>query len=562
MHSLARRLVGLASIIVISIVAGMLTPNPALAQRPDTVVIGMYQEPDTLIGAFGSMLAASLILGYREGPGLSSSGSVFVGMVEYNNQGKLVPRLVEKIPTLKDGWEVLSGKKMKITYRLKKGYTWHDGRPVTALDASWTNLMLRNPRTPTVSRSVLRKIDNMRVPDSKDPYTLIVQWNELYPFANTGHTIYPQHMFEREYQRDPAGLKAHPQAHAPTGNGPYRFVEWVPGSHITLEAYDKFPEGRPQIRRLVWRFILDSTVLQANVIAGQVDIAVNHGMSIEQLLVVERQAPQVKVHFLPALGWEHIDFNLDNDWLKDKRVRQALIHAIDREEINKRLFYNKQTASNSWLPPGHEAHNPNIAKYPYDPARAKQLLSEAGFAPGPDGMLHDRNGKRFELTIMTTAGNATREQVELIVRESFKAVGVDLRIDNRPASVFFGQITRKRQFPHMALYNWNFSPLTLGNTTWHSSQIPSAANNWEGQNYSGWRNPENDRLLDQIYEELDTAKRIQLLRREQELWAQDVPAIPLFHGLSLTTSKKGLKNVLEGVMGGILFFPEHWGWAQ
>ncbi len=562
MHRLARSLAALVVTFLISVGLSVLAPIPVLAQRPDTVVIGMYQEPDTLIGAFGSMLAASLILGFREGPGISSSGSVFVGMVEYTNQGKLIPRLVEKIPTLKEGWVVLSGKKMTITYRLKKGYTWHDGRPVTALDASWTNLMLRNPRTPTVSRSVLRKIDNMRVPDPNDPYTLVVQWNELYPFANTGHTIYPQHIFEREYQRDPAGLKAHPQAQGPIGNGPYRFVEWVKGSHIILEAYDKFPEGRPKIRRLVWRFILDSTVLQANVIAGQVDIAVNHGMSIEQLVVVERQAPQVEVHFLPAMGWEHIDFNLDNEWLKDKRVRQALIHAIDREEIIKHLYYGRQQASNSWLPPGHDAHNPNIAKYPYDPARAKQLLSEAGFAPGPDGILRDRNGKRFELTVMTTAGNATREQVELIVRESFKAVGVDLRIDNRPASVFFGQIVDKRQFPHMALYNWNFNPLTLGKTLWHSSQIPSAANNWEGQNYSGWRNPENDQLLDQIYEELDTTKRIQLLRRQQELWAQDVPAIPLFHGLSLTTSKKGLKNVVEGVMGGILFWPEHWEWAQ
>lgn len=548
------------SVVGVSSIA--LGPTPVLAQRPDTVVIGMYQEPDTLIGAFGSMLAASLVLGYRDEPGLSSSGSVFVGMVEFNNQGKLVPRLVERIPTLKDGWVVLSGKKMKITYQLKKGYTWHDGRPVTALDASWTYLMLRNPRTPTVSRSVLQKIDYMRVPDSNDPYTLVVQWNELYPFANTGHTIYPQHVFEREYLRDPAGLKAHPQAQAPIGNGPYRFVEWVKGSHITLEAYDKFPEGRPKIRRLVWRFILDSTVLSANVIAGQVDIAVNHGMSLEQLSVIERQAPEVKVHFLPAMGWEHIDFNLDNEWLKDKRVRQALIHAIDRDAINKHLYSGRQAPSNSWLPPSHEAHNPNIAKYPYDPTRAKQLLREAGFVPGPDGILRDSSGKRFEMTIMTTAGNATREQVELIVRESFKAVGVDLRIDNRPASVFFGQITNKRQFPHMALYNWNFSPLTLGKTLWHSNQIPSSANRWEGQNFSGWRNQENDLLLDQIFEELDTTKRVQLLRRQQELWGEDVPAIPLFHGLSLTTSKKGLKNVLEGVMGGILFRPEYWEWAQ
>ncbi len=457
---------------------------------------------------------------------------------------------------------MLPGKKMKVTYRFKRGYSWHDGKPLTALDASWTYLMLRNPRSPTVSRFVLRKIENMLVPNANDPYTLVVQWNELYPFANTGHNIYPRHVLEREYLRDPTGLKGHPQARAPIGNGPYRFVEWVPGSHMTFEAYDKFPEGRAKIRRQVWRFILDSTVLQANVIAGQVDAAVVANFSIDQMVEIDRRASQVAAHFLPLLGWEHIDLNLDNEWLKDKRVRHALVHAINREEIVQKLFHGRSTVSHSWLPPGHEGHHPNVAKYAYDPGRARQLLTEAGFTPGPDGVLRDRGGRRFELTIMSTSGNAIREQVQQIMREHYKAVGIELRIDNQPAGVLFGQITRRRAYPHMVMYNWNFSPITLGPPLWHSSQIPTAANNWEGQNGPGWRHAENDRLLDQIAEELDQTKRIQLIRRQQEIWADELPAIPLWHGLSLTTSKKALKNVKPGVLGGILFRSEGWEWQQ
>lgn len=552
MRRLARSLAALVAILLVFVGVGAVAPVPALAQRPDTVVIGMAQEPDTLIGAFGSMLATTNVL-----------DSLFASMVQRDDQARLFPRLVEKIPTLKDGnWEVLPGKKMKVTYRFKKGYTWHDGRPVTALDASWTYLMLRNPRSPTVSRFVLRKIDNMLVPDANDPHTLVVQWNELYAFANTGHTVYPRHVLERDYLRDPTGLKAHRQARAPIGNGPYKFVEWVPGSHITMEAYDKFPESRAKIRRQVWRFILDSTVLQANVIAGQVDVAVVANFSIEQMTEIDRRAPQVTAHFLPAMGWEHIDLNLDNEWLKDRRVRQALVHAINREEISQKLFYGRSTVSHSWLPPGHEGHNPKVIKYAYDPARARQLLTEAGFVPGSDGILRDRSGRRLELTIMSTAGHAIREQVQQIIREHLKAVGIDLRIDNRPAGVLFGQVTRRRTFPHMVMYNWNFSPLTLGPPLWHSGQIPTAANNWEGQNVPGWRHADNDRFLDQIAEELDVTKRIQLLRRQQELWAEELPSIPLFHGLSLTTSKKALKNVRPGVLGGILFTSEGWEWGQ
>ncbi|MGH2406230.1 MAG: ABC transporter substrate-binding protein, partial [bacterium] len=212
--------------------------------------------------------------------------------------------------------------------------------------------------------------------------------------------------------------------------------------------------------------------------------------------------------------------------------------------------------------PGYEAHNPNVTKYAYDSARARQLLTEAGFAPGPDGILRDRGGKRLEMTIMSTAGNAIREQVQQILREHLKAVGVDLRIDNRPAGVLFGQVTRRRTFPHMAMYNWNFNPLTLGPPLRHSDHIPAVANNREGQNVPGCRHAENDRLLDQIAEELDVTKRIQLLRRQQEIWADEVPSIPLFHGLSLTTSKKTLRNVRPGVIGGILFRSEGWEWAQ
>jgi len=530
-------------------------PSPAVAQQQkDTVVIGMGQEPDCLNSSFCSMAAGSAVL-----------NALFVGMIEYNDQWKLVPRRAEKIPTVKDGdWQLLPNKKMKVTYKLRKTYTWHDGQPVTALDTSWTYLMLRNPRSPTLSRFIIRKIDNMLVPNPNDPYTLVVQWNEIYPFANTGHTTLPKHVMEREYNQDPSKLKTHKQSTAPIGSGPYKFVEWVPGSHITLEAYDKFPGGPAKIKRQVWRFILDSTVLQANQIAGQIDATEINNFSIDQMIEIEKRNPQVTAHYTPSLTWEHIDLNLDNEWLKDKRVRQAIIHAINRDEMAAKLFLGKQPVAHTWLPERHEGHNAKVKKYAYDPARAKALLAEAGFKPGPDGILRDAAGKRVEMTIMTTAGNAQREQVEVIMKDQLKEVGIDLKIDNRPASVLFGQVTRRRQFPHMVMYAWVMSPLSLGNTLWHSSQIPTPANNFEGQNGPGWRNAENDKLIDQIVTELDSAKRIQLFQREQEIWVDELPAIPLFFRLSLTTSKKALQNVKPAGLSGtyITWNSEEWFWVQ
>lgn len=532
--------------------------DAAVAQRSrDTVVFGMAQEPDGLIMAFHSMAA-----------GRAVNNSLYVGLVEFNDQWQLYPRTVVKIPTLKDGdWQLLPGGKMKVTWKFRRDYTWHDGKPYTALDASWTYLMLRNPRSPTVSRTVLRKIDNMIVPNPADPYTLVVQWNERYPFANLyPDWVFPRHVLEREYLRDPSALKAHRQNRAPILNGPYKMVEWVAGSHITLEAYDKFPGGPPKIKRQTWRFILDGTVLQANAIAGQVDVTeinnINDCASIEE---IEKRNPQVNGNYTPALIWEHVDLNLDNEWLRDKRVRQAIAYGLNREAIAEvACSGGRQPVAHTWLPERHEGFNKDVKKYNFDPARARALLAEAGFTMGPDGILRDRSGKRFEMTIMTTAGNALREQVQQIMKEQLKGIGIDLRIDNRPASVLFGQVTARRQFPHMVMYAWLMTPLSLGNTLWKSNQIPTAANNWEGQNYPGFRHEENDRLLTQIETEIETAKRVQMLKRQQEIWAEELPAIPLYFRLHLTTSAKRLTNVKPtGLAGTYINWNSHeWAWAQ
>ncbi|MDR7535680.1 MAG: peptide ABC transporter substrate-binding protein [Armatimonadota bacterium] len=534
---------GVVAVVMIVLALGLWPGTGAAQGRRDTVVIGMAQEPD-ILGPFSTMAAAGVV-----------HNSLFAYFTTFNEKWVRVPVLAEKLPSLKDGdWELLPNKKMRVTWRLKRGFTWHDGRPVTALDARFSYGMLRNPRTPTLTRFVLRKVDNILVPTPGDPYTMVVQWNELYPFANTApygfEYMLPRHLLERPYLVDPGRLRADPYFRTPVGNGPYRFKEWVAGSHITLEANARWPGGPPQIKTLTFRFILDSVVLTANQIAGNVDATEINNFGIDQMLDIERRNPNVATHYTEALIWERIEFNNDNEWLRDRRVRQAIAHAIDREAIVKALFQGRQPVAHSWLPPRHPGAHPAIKKYGYDPARARALLTEAGFTMGPDGVLRDRAGKRVEMTFMTTAGNAPREQTQQIIKEQLKQVGIEIRIENVPASVFFGRIVVRRQWPHLAEWATLFTPETLPYPNFHSSQIPSEANNWEGSNRGGWRNAENDRLSEQINETLDEAKRIELLRRQQELYVDDLPSLPLYFRLHLTTSVKSLKNVKPVGLGG------------
>ncbi len=538
---------------VVLLLAVAITPAPA-APTKDTVVIGMAQEPD-ILGQFSIMSAERVV-----------RNPLWASVAPFTERWTREPLLAEKLPSIKDGdWVVLPNKKMRVTWKLKRAFTWHDGRPVTALDFRFTYAMLRHPQTPQISRFILRKVDNVLVPNADDPYSLVVQWNELWPFANASpfgtDEVYPRHLLEPAYLKDPSKLKAHAYWRAPVANGPYRFVEWVPGSHITLEAYERWPAGTPKVKRLVFRFILDSTVLQANVIAGNVDGTEIGNFSIEQMLDIERRNLQVATHYTESLRWERIDFNLDNEWLKDKRVRQALAHAIDREGMFQALFRGRQPVAHSWIAPKHPAYNATVRKYPYDIGRARALLAEAGFAPGSDGILRDPRGKRFELVFMTTAGHAAREQVQLIIKEQLKQVGIDLRIDNRPSSVFFGTVTPRRQFPHLAMYTSVFSPESTAFDRFHSTQIPSETNNWEGNNRTGWRNAENDRLMEQIIGELDPARLGMLLRQHQAVFAEELPSLPLFFGLALTTARKEIRNVKPVGLEGSYLPWNAWEWA-
>ena len=549
------RAVSIRAAVVLTVAALALAVTPAAqAQRKDSLVLAMAQEPD-ILGPMGVMAAAGVI-----------HSMVLGDITPFNEKWQRLPLMVEKFPTLKDGdWQVLPNNKMRVTWKLKRGFTWHDGTPVTALDWRFTYGMMRNPQVPSIARFVLNKVDNILVPDVNDPYTMVVQWNERWPFAGSQpfgqRYVLPRHILERPYLSNPAQLKAQPYWRLPVGSGPYKMTEWVPGSHMSFEAYDKYAAGSPAIKKMTLRFILDSTVLQANVISGGADATDINNFSCLQMEQIGQRNPRVEAHHREAMTWERIDFNHDDAWLKDKRVRQAIGHALDRKAIAEvSCAGGRQPVAHSWLAPGHPAADQNVKKYEYDMAKARGLLAEAGLRPGSDGILRDRAGQRVEMVISTTAGNSIREQVEQIIKDQLRQVGIEVRIENRPASVFFGTYTTRRQFPHMALYASVFTPEDVPSDRFHSNEIPSQANSWSGNNRVGWRNVENDKIWEQIIAELDVEKRTALLKRQQEVFAEDLPSLPLYFRLDLTTYPKAMRNVKPVGLGSYYISWNAWEW--
>jgi peptide/nickel transport system substrate-binding protein len=230
----------------------------------------------------------------------------------------------------------------------------------------------------------------------------------------------------------------------------------------------------------------------------------------------------------PGLVYEHIDLNLDNPILADPRVRAALIMGLDRDALSEQLFEGRQPVAHTSVNPLDWVYNDAVPQYQEDLAAAAALLDEAGWDRLQAGVRHNAAGQPLTLELMTTAGNRTRELVEQVLQSQWQRLGIDVRIRNQPARVFFGDTTSKRRFPAMAMYAWISAPENVPRTTLHSQEIPAAANGWSGQNYTGYRNPEMDQLIDAIEVELDREQRQAMWHRLQEIYAEDLPVLPLY----------------------------------
>ena len=180
---------------------------------------------------------------------------------------------------------------------------------------------------------------------------------------------------------------------------------------------------------------------------------------------------------------------------------------LDRQALCQQLFEGRQAVADTSVNPLDWVYSQDVPKYHEDLKAAGALLDQAGWSELRGGIRHNAKGQPLTLELMTTAGNRTRELVEQVLQSQWKRLGIDVRIRNEPARVFFGETVRKRKYSAMALFAWISSPENVPRTTLHSDQIPTADNGWAGQNDTGFRNAEMDKLIEAVERELDRDKR-------------------------------------------------------
>lgn len=329
-------------------------------------------------------------------------------------------------------------------------------------------------------------------------------------------------------------------------NGPYRITEVESGSYVVLEKNPFWWGEQPQFDRITVRTIENTAALQANLLSGSVDyVAGGLGFSLDQALYLqERFGDRYNVLFKPGLQYEHIDVLLSNPILADVRVRRALVLAADRAGMVAALFDGKNIVADSFVHPLDPMHSDDVPTYAYDPDQARRLLDEAGWTTiGDDGVRRNDAGERLSVTLMSTAGNYERGLIEQILQDEWRHVGVQTIIENQPPRVLFGNTISRREYKGLAMFAWLSSPENLPKSTLYSTRIPTEENGWSGQNYTGFSDPEVDRLIDEAEIELDPEKRKVLWQKLQAIYADQLPVLPLYFRASAYVTPTWLTGI-------------------
>lgn len=532
---------------------------PAYAGGAGTLTIGMTQAPSTLHPNIDSMLAKSYFLGFVRRP-----------LTQYDQDWKLVNMLAETLPSFENGLaekvELENGDTgIRTTWTIRPEATWGDGTPVTTEDVLFTYEVGSHPQSGVATAELYKRIVDIEAVDDK---TFIVTGDRVtFTYNSFGDFgLLPAHIERPIFESDPASYRNRTAFDNDPTNpalyfGPYRLVSQERGASYTLESNPTWYGPEPAFDRIVLRIIEDTAALQANLLSGSIDmISGELGLTADQAVpFAEGRGQAYNIVFQPGLIYEHIDLMLDNPKLQDRRVRQALLHALDRKLMVKQLFAGTQPVADSSVSPLDQMASDDIPTYGYDPEKSIALLEEAGWTELEDGIRHNSEGEKLSFELMSTAGSRSRELVEQVLQSMWREVGIEITIRNQPPRVLFGETVRQRKFTGMAMFAWISAPESVPYSTLHSSQVPTAENGWSGQNSTGYSNPEMDELLEKLERELDPEARKGLWEELQRLYVTDLPALPLYWRSNAYVLPPWLKGVRPtGHLGPTSLWVEEW----
>ncbi|MBI5328259.1 MAG: peptide-binding protein [Deltaproteobacteria bacterium] len=483
------------------------TTTPAYG---DTIVEGTIGEPSVLI----PMLAG-------DASSHNVAGLIINGLVKYDKDLSLIGDLAESWDISKDG--------LTITFRLRKGVRWTDGVEFTAHDVMFGYKTIIYEKTPTPYSEDFKQVKKA---EAINKYTFRVTYEK--PFApalsSWGNlVVLPKHLLEgKDITKSELGRH-------PVGMGPYKFVKWTPGQEVVLESNPDYFEGRPYIDRYMYRIIPDPATMFLELKAGGID-----WMGLTPIQYTKQtNTPYFEKNFkkyrYPAPVYTYMGLNLclkrdkttgqcieKHPWFSDKRVRQAIAYAIDKQEIVDGVLFGLGSPATGSFVPNTWSYNPNVKKYEHNPEKAKQLLAEAGWKDTDGDNVLDKDGRPFEFTILTNQGNSVRINTATIIQWRLAQIGIKVKVRTLEWSTFINEFIDKRRFEAVVL-GWSLGLDPDQYDIWHSSKTKE-----KEFNFVSYNNPEVDALLEKGRGTFDIEKRKKAYFRIQEILADELPYIFLY----------------------------------
>ena len=417
-------------------------------------------------------------------------------------------------PWLAERWEI--NDPQTYVFHLRQGVKFHDGQPLTARDVKWTLDSLLTGKIRSSKAAAYNKVASVEAPDAA---TVVIRLKEpqaslLWNLSDGAIGIVPYGSGESFVQH-------------PTGSGPFRFVSATQDKEVVIERNPDYWADKAKLERVEFKVIPDATTRALELRKHSGDVTIN-SLTADTVLAL-RNDPGLEVMQAPGTIYAYMALNLRDPVLKDVRVRHALAYAIDVQPIIRYLLRNQAKPAYSILPPEHWAYDGDVTRYPYDPAKARQILDDAGYRA--------KDGVRFRITMKTSSDDATR-LMAAVLQQQLREVGIGLDIRTFEFATFFSDITKGAyQMYSMRWIGGNQDPDIFEYVFDSGSFPPKRANR------TFYSNPRVDALIREGRTTLDQEKRKAIYAEVQQIVADELPYINLWYLDNVLVHTRRVKGI-------------------
>ena len=479
--------------------------------RPGILRIGLQTPPNTLDPLLASNTTESMV-----------DRLIFDDLVSVDETGKKqVPILARVVPTLANGGISKDG--LTITYHLRTNVKWHDGVPFTSEDVKFSWQAILNRKNNVISQTGYNLVTSVETPDAA---TVVFHMKQrfspaidtLFGESDDPFNIVPKHILGPLQSINTAEFNS-----SPIGTGPFKFKEWARGDHITLVRNDDYFLGKPKLAQIELRFVPDENTelnqLRTHDLDWQFEASPQEYKDLKTI-------PDVTSLLVEQNQYLRMQINTKHAPLDDVRVRQAIAYALDRRKLVDTLTFGSAQVADQDHPPFMWAYATNVARYPHDVAKAKALLAQAGFAPGPDGILA-KNGQKLSLELVTNSSNATRRAAVVQIQAMLHDVGIAAEVKTYLGSLLFatmgqGGILQNGKYD-LAITGW-----VAGIDPDQSSIFTCAAQPPNGNNETHYCSSKTDAAEAIALANFDRPTRTRAYAEIEAQLTHDLPEIPIW----------------------------------